>query len=393
MMRKMKAKSSESTLSEETSTSDTMSEKTLESYEDSDIPHEDSVFSISASCCDLYGSDSDDSDDSNELLEEQPERGFDRDFSRASKQIVNWKTHPQLPHGWEERVMPHTKETYFYDTKTGKVHYTLPRNDPLKCKNPKGAFNFRMRCRHILIKHEESETRISFWQKRVLRTKAEAFERITRVREMIRTGKMKFALAASVVSDCCTARKGGDMGSIRLGETLLDFEVAVARLEMYELSDIFETDSGYHIALRIPVHQNDPQAKYRRWNKRRLRHVLNHKQKKNKMGVKFSSKQPSKETCDDRISPPQDVLEIFSQDRWLPSNSSTFEDQRKEEMYARQQMLIRKNVIVDPDDKKYEGKQVRIVGPSSEQSDKDFDFKSPSRFWFGNLSPDDFHQW
>lgn len=249
-----------------------------------------------------------------------------------------------------------------------------------------------MRCRHILIKHEESETRTSFWQKRVLRTKAEAFDRITRVREMIRTGKMRFAVAASVVSDCCSARKGGDIGSIRLGETLLDFEIAVARLDMYELSDIFETDSGYHIALRIPVYLDDQQAKYKRWNKRRLRHSRTHKQR-SKLGAQFSNKQPSKESGDDRISRPLEVLELFSQDRWLPSDSETFEDKRKEEMYLRQQMLIRKNVIVDPDNAKYEGKPVRIVGPSSEQSVDDFDFKCPSRFWFGDLSPDDFHQW
>ncbi|KAH8275799.1 hypothetical protein KR026_012643, partial [Drosophila bipectinata] len=160
-----------------------------------------------------------------------------------------WKNDPQLPTGWEERVMPHTKETYFYDTKTGKVYYTLPGINLLDRK--RGPF-IRMRFRHILIKHEESEYPWCYKLKRVSRTKAEALEKITFIRNLVKKGTMRFADVAAKHSDCCSAVCGGDIGPIMLGESLENYEKIVFLLEMYELSEIFETGSGYHIALRIP---------------------------------------------------------------------------------------------------------------------------------------------
>ncbi|KAH8315459.1 hypothetical protein KR074_006971, partial [Drosophila pseudoananassae] len=161
-----------------------------------------------------------------------------------------WTNDLQLPFGWEERVRPHTKETFFYDTKTGKIHNTLPGTTLLERKG--GPFRIRMRFRHILIKHEESETRESYRERRVVRTKAEALEKITFIRNLIKEGRVKFAKAAAKHSDCCSARRGGDFGPIMVGETNEKFEMVATMLELYELSEIFETSAGYHVALRIP---------------------------------------------------------------------------------------------------------------------------------------------
>ena len=63
----------------------------------------------------------------------------------------------------------------------------------------------------------------------------------------------RFAELAQEVSDCGTAREGGDLGELQAGEMMEEFEEAVAHLPPWTLSGVIETESGTHIILRTPT--------------------------------------------------------------------------------------------------------------------------------------------
>lgn len=59
-----------------------------------------------------------------------------------------------------------------------------------------------------------------------------------------------FADAAREVSDCPSGSGGGDLGHFGRGMMVPEFEQAAFDLEVGGLSDIVETDFGYHLILR-----------------------------------------------------------------------------------------------------------------------------------------------
>ena len=63
----------------------------------------------------------------------------------------------------------------------------------------------------------------------------------------------RFAELAQEVSDCGTAREGGDLGELQAGEMMEEFEEAVAHLPLWTLSSVIETESGSHIIMRTPT--------------------------------------------------------------------------------------------------------------------------------------------
>ncbi|EDX07011.1 uncharacterized protein LOC6734406 [Drosophila simulans] len=169
----------------------------------------------------------------------------------------------KLPLGWEERIAHSTKECYFYDTITRKVYFRLPPS-PYREKNRNawGAvlgdypeFNDKctLRCRHILVKHNESDRCSSHRERVVRRTRQEALNMIMHARDLIQSGKCEFAELAKMISDCCSARHGGDLGPLSLTQTSFVFERNILLLNDGELSEIFQTNAGYHILLRTPI--------------------------------------------------------------------------------------------------------------------------------------------
>jgi len=77
--------------------------------------------------------------------------------------------------------------------------------------------------------------------------KDEARNKIEQVLKRVKTGDNFESLAREVSEDNNTKNNGGDLGYIYKGQTPQSFEDAAFALKKDEISDIVETDSGYHI--------------------------------------------------------------------------------------------------------------------------------------------------
>ncbi|KAB5547531.1 hypothetical protein DKX38_010937 [Salix brachista] len=147
----------------------------------------------------------------------------------------------------------------------------------------------QVRASHILIKHEGSRRKAS-WKDpdgRVIKntTRDSAVSQLKAIREDIVSGKAKFEDVASRVSDCSSAKRGGDLvlelnrdvslvcrliafegrnacysksslyttdviGPFGRGQMQKPFEETTFSLKVGEISEIVDTDSGAHIILR-----------------------------------------------------------------------------------------------------------------------------------------------
>ena len=96
-------------------------------------------------------------------------------------------------------------------------------------------------------------------------SKKVAYDELSGLRERIVDGGEDFAeLASKNSDDFGSARIGGDLGLTRRGKFVPEFEAEAYRLEVGEVSPIFETQFGYHIL----------QLMERRGNSIRTRHIL-----------------------------------------------------------------------------------------------------------------------
>ena len=96
---------------------------------------------------------------------------------------------------------------------------------------------------HILIMHEGSQ------RSSATRSKDEALELITEIKGQLADGG-DFAQLAEENSDCPSGSSGGSLGTFGRGQMVKPFEEAAFALENDEVSDIVETDFGYHLILR-----------------------------------------------------------------------------------------------------------------------------------------------
>jgi parvulin-like peptidyl-prolyl isomerase len=81
------------------------------------------------------------------------------------------------------------------------------------------------------------------------RSQAEAQTQITGIKAEI-DGGADFAELAQKHSDCPSGKSGGDLGSFGRGAMVPPFEQSAFGMEVGQISDIVETDFGYHIIKR-----------------------------------------------------------------------------------------------------------------------------------------------
>ena len=105
-----------------------------------------------------------------------------------------------------------------------------------------------VRARHILIMHDESKRK----PPSISRSKKEALKRIKEAQKKVSAKEADFATLAKEYSDCPSKNKGGDLGLFGRGRMDPPFEKAAFALKENEISDIVESDFGYHIIQRLP---------------------------------------------------------------------------------------------------------------------------------------------
>jgi peptidyl-prolyl cis-trans isomerase SurA len=91
-----------------------------------------------------------------------------------------------------------------------------------------------------------------------------AIDKLDGIRKRVVEGGEDFAELAQTFSDDASARAGGDLGWAKRGKFVPEFEAAAYRLEENEVSDVIETEFGFHIL----------QLLERRGNSIRVRHIL-----------------------------------------------------------------------------------------------------------------------
>jgi parvulin-like peptidyl-prolyl isomerase len=96
----------------------------------------------------------------------------------------------------------------------------------------------RVRARHILIKVSPNATMVE---------KSQALKRIKEIHDQLKKGADFAALARDKSEDPATAKHGGDLGFFLKGWMVPEFEKAAFSLGVGELSDIVETQFGYHV--------------------------------------------------------------------------------------------------------------------------------------------------
>jgi peptidyl-prolyl cis-trans isomerase C len=95
----------------------------------------------------------------------------------------------------------------------------------------------RVRASHILIKVEPTASDAD---------KAKAKERITAIQERLKKGE-DFAAVAKETSECPSGANGGDLDYFQRGQMVGPFEDTAFKLQPGTVSDIVETQFGYHL--------------------------------------------------------------------------------------------------------------------------------------------------
>lgn len=97
---------------------------------------------------------------------------------------------------------------------------------------------------HILLAFDDTDTD---------ETKAEKKAKIEALKKQI-AGGASFEELATANSDCPSSQRGGDLGSFGRGQMVPEFEEVAFNMETGTVSDIVETQFGYHL-IKVTDHQ------------------------------------------------------------------------------------------------------------------------------------------
>ena len=101
----------------------------------------------------------------------------------------------------------------------------------------------QIRASHILVSHAEAQGASSQL------TKEDALTQIENLKTQLEEGR-EFSDLAKEFSDCPSSGQGGDLGMFGRGAMVPAFDQAAFDLETNDVSDVVETEFGYHLIRR-----------------------------------------------------------------------------------------------------------------------------------------------
>ncbi|KAL6073681.1 peptidyl-prolyl cis-trans isomerase Pin1 [Balamuthia mandrillaris] len=186
-------------------------------------------------------------------------RGSEKESKAAGKKEDSKKARKQqegeeeaLPEGWAKKESrSHPGKFYYYHAKTGESLWERPTASSSSASSaPKKKELSQVRASHLLVKHRDSRRPSSWKEERITRSKEDAIRLILGFKERIERGETSLEQLAKRESDCSSAKKGGDLGFFGRGQMQKPFEDAAFALDVGEMSDVVDTDSGIHLILR-----------------------------------------------------------------------------------------------------------------------------------------------
>lgn len=159
-----------------------------------------------------------------------------------------------LPDNWTIRISKTHDHEYYLNTETEQSQWEPPADTDMGRLNEylsKGLHRpQKVRVRHLLIKHEGSRKPSSWKEENITRSKQSAVEKLKSYKDEIERGDATLEQLALDNSDCSSHAKGGDLGYFGKGEMQPPFEKTSFELQVGDLSDVVETDSGVHLIER-----------------------------------------------------------------------------------------------------------------------------------------------
>ncbi|VDN08295.1 unnamed protein product [Thelazia callipaeda] len=156
----------------------------------------------------------------------------------------------ELPRGWEKRMSRSNSRFYYFNVYTGRSQWERP----TKPADPAQAALSEVHCAHLLVKHNCSRRPSSWRSDAITRSKEDARKILMGYKKQIEESSNKFGKLCSLAkefSDCSSAKRGGDLGFFKRRQMQKNFEDAAFALQIGQLSDIVDTDSGLHLIYRI----------------------------------------------------------------------------------------------------------------------------------------------
>lgn len=155
-------------------------------------------------------------------------------FGTFNKILAPLAAHPAVP-----------TETTKEDTKA--VEPTRGATPPPPMPQPPQAPREMFAAKHLLVMYKGGRRA----PENVTRTKEEAKARATEAQKKAKDGKIKFEDLVKEYSDEPKAgERGGDLGTFAKGSMVPEFQAALEKIKIGEVSDVVETPFGFHVILR-----------------------------------------------------------------------------------------------------------------------------------------------
>ncbi len=112
---------------------------------------------------------------------------------------------------------------------------------------------------HILLMYKGADRA----PETVTRTKEEAKALADEVHKRVTEGGEDFSKVAGEISDCPSKARGGDLGNFGQGQMTKNFDEAVFALKIGEISQVVETEFGFHVIRSMPIAKIEKPVVYR----------------------------------------------------------------------------------------------------------------------------------